>query len=511
MKSDFNCFYKSFMVSEESERLKIKKEIDRIKDVYGTAAGTEIEQLVNIVTKYGKELKKLKDANIIKKPSEPKEPTRDSYKNQSGYDKAVLNYPKKIQQYKTNMDTYWSQLIEFNDKKLKELSTISNKASDYNIPEDGECQLEYVTGNSKVGDDTIIINMGPATTCDAAKAGECELYSMGFCYAQNNETQHKLAIVKRFREQLQWKADNDGSTIASQLASVIMQKRKGKKYTKYVRFNEAGDMNTEQDKEKLGNIVEQTNEILAENEQEPVIFYTYTHRNDLFPDRKNDIDDSNALVIQGSGFYKDAGKSTKKAFYVDNCFMGIDYPNLVDLVRNGNFEQLTELEDDDNEGRLGIDFEDEKPTIMICKGACFGCQWCKTKGKRYLILVAYHGSGTKIKSDSGQMTTKLGKLEKELGALLDKNNLPPEIKRELYDIGHFNEYLIVDRLIGYAMHRNAKGPKQPIISWGAIAPLILNIRKLAEEDQKDSIKQWKASGGKGFSPRVSSVGSKFPT
>ena len=37
------------------------------------------------------------------------------------------------------------------------------------------------------------------------------------------------------------------------------------------------------------------------------------------------------------------------------------------------------------------------------------------KSERLFIIVTYHGSGTKIKTASGQMTTKLRNKAKELG------------------------------------------------------------------------------------------------
>lgn len=491
MISKFKQLFESLLVSEaKKEKERIKDAIKDIKNVYGENAASEITRLLDIVNKYSKELNKLKGANLLNPPKKPTPPKSNKLVD-------VEKYKIKLQKYKILFSDYWKKLREFNNKKLKEISTISQKASNYNVPDDGSCQLEYVNGNSKVGDDTIIINMGPANSCSAAKADQCELYSAGWCYAQNNETQHKLAIVKRFREQLQWETDKNGSVIAAQLASVIISKRKRGTNIEYVRFNESGDMKNLRDKEKLGNVVKETNNILLDNKESPIIFYTYTHRSDLFPKKVNDIDDSKYLVIQGSGFFKGSRSSKNTPFYVDNCFMGIDYPNLLDLVRNGNLDQLTKKEDDEHTGNLGIDFGDTRPTIMICKGACKGCQWCKTKGHRYLILVVYHGSGSKYKTAGGQLTTKIGKV-------LDKYNLSPEIKRELYNTSHFNEYILADKLIGYVKTRK-------FILWSDIIPLILDIRDITEQDEKEAIKQWKASGGTGFRPRISSVGTKFST
>ena len=514
MKSDFNCFYKRFMFSEaKSEKVKIAQELEAIRSRYGEAEYSEISRLLSVVAKYAKDLKKKKDNKELVPPKPVKKPVKGDYKSEAAFIRAELNYPAKLKKYKEDYLTFTTALKAFNDEKLNEMKTVVDMASTYEIPKD--CKLEYVLGNSKVGDDTIIINMGPATTCDAAKAGECELYSMGWCYAQNNESQHKLAIIKRFREQIQWRADTDGSAIAGMIVAAVKQKRQGKrgKPIKYIRFNESGDMRSEADKVKLGNIVKITNELLTQSKQEPIIFYTYTHRSDLFTNKVNDIDygtDKNALVIQGSGYYKNNKVNTKKPFYVDNCFMGIDYPNLVDLVRTGNFDQITKAEDDDNPGRLDIEFDvGEKPRVVICRGACMSCEFCKTKNANFLILVSYHGTGTKIKVASGQMTTKFKKFDK----LLDKTDLTDDIKRELYDIGHFNEYLIVDRLIRYAGHRDSGGKKQtPMLSWDYIVPLMLDIRSLAKQDEEEALQNWKASGKTtGFKPKIYGAGTRFPT
>ena len=515
MKSKFKCFYESLLseAATGEEAKKMDQAIADIRATYGEAAGTEIESLVEIVHKYAKKLAALKESKVINKPKKPEIPTRSSYKSESAYEKALQNHPLKLKQYHDKLKVYFKELTKLNQEKLDEISGIANDASKYNIPKDGTCQLEYVLGNSKVGDDTIIINMGPATSCDSAKAGECELYNLGFCYAQQNESQHKLAITKRFREQLQWRTDGTGSIIASQLAAAITQKRKGVHYIKYVRFNESGDFKTKDDKTKLGVVVEETNKLLKKNKEEPVVFYTYTHRSDLFPTQKNDIDSSPSLVIQGSGFFKDSQKKgLKTPFYVDNCFMGLDYPNLLDLVQNGNFDQITQPETDEEEGKLGIDFEGETPKVVICRGACFGCQFCKTKNAKLMILVVYHGSGTKIKSASMGVTKLLQAMRDKIDDFVDLNGLPPEIKRELYNINHFNEYLIADKLIGYARSKNQKGPKIPLITWESIVPFMLDLRELIKADQEESIAKWGKSGKKsGFKPKIYNVGTRFPS
>ena len=163
------------------------------------------------------------------------------------------------------------------------------------------CQFEYTNGNSKLGKDTIIVNMGSATDCPSAKASLCELYANGLCYANNQErgVHGKNILPAKRRHGVQWN-NHDANEIALSLVAIITQLRK-KKDIRYVRMNEAGDFTNKEDIEKLRGVITQVNELL----DKPVIFYNYTHRSDLFPMDRNPLNDLPNFILQGSGYRKD--------------------------------------------------------------------------------------------------------------------------------------------------------------------------------------------------------------
>lgn len=508
--------------TDEEKGFKLDKMLAKIRKEFGDdigGAGAEaLQKLFDLSDEFSKNLKILSnDINSV--PAMKSRPHTATYKKgvktideiraRHGLTGTLYDHDKVVSELMEKKKQLYRQ-------KIADMSEVISQKTDAKVPI-GQCQLEYVIGNSKVGDDTIIINMGPATVCDAAREGQCELYEMGFCYAQNNETQYKGAFAKRFKQLLQWK-HIPAEVLAAQIALVVVCLRSGRTETgrgggkkapiQYVRFNESGDFNDKSDVKKLKDVVRLTNEYLPNVEYKgpvevdpahkrlPVIFYTYTHRSDLFRGHVGEgesvVDDTGEyLIIQGSGLYKDEDKrDTKKPFMVDNCFMGIDYDNLLNLVQNQDTEEVTE--------KLGIDFNQalDNNGVVICRGECKNCLYCKTKGKK-IILVCYHGMGTRQQSI-------LQGLRKRVKDALEASNdiavnqlgsnlgLPQDIVVDLINVSHYNENALVEKLIELGSYKKMKTEKDeperwkaPLIDLTGVMEFLEAFRKYADEAFKN--------------------------
>ena len=145
--------------------------------------------------------------------------------------------------------------------------------------------LELKFGNHKLGDDTAIFNMGTAKDCPARALGLCEAINKGIkCYAEKAEVQYpKTVPAARKRQELFWK-NSSVLKIIEYLNKKINNRRKD---TKYLRFNESGDLWNQEDVDKLSKIAEFM-------KLKEIITYGYTARSDL------DFTKANFLV-KGSG------------------------------------------------------------------------------------------------------------------------------------------------------------------------------------------------------------------
>lgn len=148
-------------------------------------------------------------------------------------------------------------------------------------------EFEYSIGNSKIGKDTIIVNMGSATDCVSYKLGLCKI-GQRICYAMKAERQYPSVLPYRRRQMEYWRFTAPAD-IAFDIYSIV-KRHKG---IKYVRFSEAGDFSTQRDVEKLFLVAK----VLAGLR---VVVYGYTARRDLdFTARPSNC------VMQGSGFMID--------------------------------------------------------------------------------------------------------------------------------------------------------------------------------------------------------------
>ena len=183
--------------------------------------------------------------------------------------------------------------------------------------------LEYSIGNSKIGKDTLIINMGSATDCPSRQLGLCNIPE-GKCYALKAERQYPQVLPYRRRQAIYWQK-NSGSEIARDLYHVLVKRPQ----IKYIRFNEAGDFYGQEDYKKLSLIAH----LLKDWK-----FYVYTARADLDYTEERPKN----LVVNGSGFI------------VDNMFT----PNLKQIPKT--------------------------KTMCKCAGDCKICKLCATRKDLYI-------------------------------------------------------------------------------------------------------------------------------
>jgi len=516
MTSDFKKIYEKIVrppsdnIEDESGDDSIESSLEDIKNIYGEEHKDQLVKLFDRSDRFSQDLKELGDdvKQVKSLGKNPKNPTyKKNYKNNAAI---VKKYNLQVSDY--SQFTVRNALAEYKKTlyttKIKDMSEIVVTQSGKTVIPNDLCQLEYVLGNSKVGDDTIIINMGPATVCDAAKDGQCDLYRDGFCYAQNNEGQYRTSFAKRFKQKLQWRYIPT-DVLAAQIATVIICLRNGVKYgendkkrsnVKYIRFNESGDFDSKADFKKLEDITRLINQHLTElptdvkkhfdelgvsvGKQEPITIYTYTHRSDLFENNKSPSS-LQELIIQGSGKYNGSDKKdTSAPFMLDNCFMGIDYDNLVSLVREGDFDQI--------HNHLGIEFPaDFKKNIFICRGTCLNCTYCKRRGKN-LILVCYHGIGTKSQSILMLMRRKVKKaleLSNATALTIAAGSLDTDLKNEIINVTHFNENSLVEKLIELASYKKTKNTwRRPLISMDSIFPFVKEFRDIADKEFKELTK-----------------------
>jgi len=231
--------------------------------------------------------------------------------------------------------------------------------------EGNEFDFEYSIGNVKVGSDTIIINMSTATDCMSLKLGFCPMGSKGICYAMNPERRYDLVRQYRQRQAKQWEC-----MTPTALGEALIAISNHDKSIKFVRVNEAGEFRGPDDMEKLKKVAEYT-----KSKNSPLIFYTYTHRIDLFKDGE-DSNMGDNVIVNGSDFM------------IDNAFMPLEYQEYSEIIKKLKNERTKAYR-----GEVPI----SKNKITECLGSCAICDKCKVKRKQYIYL-AIHGIGSKYES-----------------------------------------------------------------------------------------------------------------
>ncbi len=145
-------------------------------------------------------------------------------------------------------------------------------------------KLKLAIGNTKIGYDTIIVNMGTAHNCPSAKLGLCNLAHKkyggdGSCYALKAEYLYPPSITFRAIQKIQFELWNS-LKIADEIFEEVKKHPKTK--IKYVRFNESGDFHSISQVIKAGEVARYVKEFCLMAGIPVIKFYTYTHRSDIF-------------------------------------------------------------------------------------------------------------------------------------------------------------------------------------------------------------------------------------
>lgn len=129
--------------------------------------------------------------------------------------------------------------------------------------------MDYSVGNTKIGKDTLIINMGSAKECPSKKLGMCKIER---CYALQAEIQYPNVLPYRMRQENYW-LSTDAIDIVEDISYVFSYNGKIRKTDlRFVRVNESGDFHSRKCLTKLIHIAKM---------MPTIVFYTYTHRSDI--------------------------------------------------------------------------------------------------------------------------------------------------------------------------------------------------------------------------------------
>jgi len=199
-------------------------------------------------------------------------------------------------------------------------------------------------GNKKLGKDTCIFNMTTACHCPSYKKGFCKI--RGLCYALHAELIFPDPLEFRLQQHRVWKSE----TAMSIASSLLRQINRRKIETKFIRFSEAGDFDTQADVDKMSRIAE----LMSQHR-----FYGYSNRPDL--DFSNMPDN---VSVNGHGFMAD---------------------NQINVVPKATGEHY------------------------VCPGDCRKCNACKCSGNK-IIEIEEHGTEWSMEAINRHMV-KLGYLD----------------------------------------------------------------------------------------------------
>lgn len=165
--------------------------------------------------------------------------------------------------------------------------------------------LEIKTGNSKLGEDTIIFNMGPAKYCPAKKF--CKVRED--CYALRDEKLYKGVLEYRMRQCQYW-VRNRGSVIIQDFAALWEKYPEVMSKVRYFRFNESGDFWSQHCVEKLNRLA------VFLKVHYGLITYGYTARKDL------KFGKHDHYLVKGSGYDIGNNGQTMVINHIDELLPG---------------------------------------------------------------------------------------------------------------------------------------------------------------------------------------------
>jgi hypothetical protein len=202
--------------------------------------------------------------------------------------------------------------------------------------------LEVSQGNSKIGADTLIFNMGSANSCPSKARGFCKLGAK--CYARKPESIYPDCLPYRDRQEIYW-LNHSAKEIANALSDIILKRNLKKRVISYVRFNESGDFWSQECVNKLARVAAY---VRAET---GVFIYGYTARKDL------NFGDIVSFSVKGSGHT--AGNNGEA--------IARPKKDLADLAHKGTYEE-------------------KGKKYTVCLADCSACNYCKKQDGRNIVF-----------------------------------------------------------------------------------------------------------------------------
>lgn len=208
--------------------------------------------------------------------------------------------------------------------------------------------LTMSNGNTKIGNDTLILNITSATDCPSRAMGLCQIPEK--CYAIRPEKFRPGCLPYR-RRQAYFFDSHTPQKIASAIIS-ILKIGKNSDRIRYIRFSESGDFKNQDDIDKLDKVAQLVGKVHCPRGKNSLIWYGYSARSDL------DFSRVKKLLVKGSNH--DQGN------------------NGIVIVRS-----LTKAE----KSKKSIVIDGKRH--LVCPGQCYGCKICKTKGKAPLVIAQH--------------------------------------------------------------------------------------------------------------------------
>lgn len=158
--------------------------------------------------------------------------------------------------------------------------------------------MELSCGNDKLGDDTLIINPGPAALCPSEAFRMCEVCNSGKpCYALKFEIFRPNVLAYRLRQFEYWRRTSIETKLRDLEYVLLQYKMRGHKI-RWLRVSEAGDINGLDDIRTIAELAK-----LAK--KYGVRTYLYTARRDMAEHLKRDL----PFSVKGSGFRLQNGET----------------------------------------------------------------------------------------------------------------------------------------------------------------------------------------------------------
>jgi hypothetical protein len=149
--------------------------------------------------------------------------------------------------------------------------------------------LEMSNGNSKIGNNTLIFNMGSALNCPSKALGLCKVLNERgecCCYAGKAERLYPQVLPYREKQHSYW-SECTAEQFVADFDAQLDKSNALRTRVRFFRFNEAGDFHSQAEVIKA----EQIAQALRER---GIVCYTYTARADL------DFTGCKALLVKGS-------------------------------------------------------------------------------------------------------------------------------------------------------------------------------------------------------------------